>query len=136
MLFYTVSLKNSLKTYVTTIFYNICYDRKLIKTYSACLDSNYCGICVFVQWFFFLVQPAFVDFSTVNSASVHCLRTHKFHFSAIFSLKMGPTILFTHLKIISLQCFSVFSFSFQFSAVSKRTLNQLFFFYKFKSYFL
>ena len=28
-------------------------------------------------------------------------------------LKMGPTVLFTHLKIILLQCFSVFSFSFQ-----------------------
>ena len=54
---------------------------------------------------------------------VYCSRTHKFHFSATFSLKMGLTILFTHLKIISLQCFSVFSFSFQFSAVSKRTLS-------------
>ena len=50
---------------------------------------------------------------SVNSASVHCLRTHKFHFLSIFSLKMGPTSLFTHLKIILLQCFqfSVFSFS-------------------------
>ena len=37
-------------------------------------------------------------------------------------LKMGPTVLFTHLKIILLQYFSVFSFNFQFSAVSKRTL--------------
>ena len=104
MLFYTVSLKNSLKTYVTTIFYNICYDRKLIKTYSACLDSNYCGVCVFVLrfFFYFLVQPAFVYFSTVNSASVYYLQTHKFHFLATFSLKMGHTILFTHLKIILL----------------------------------
>ena len=31
--------------------------------------------------------------------------THKPHFSTIFSLKMGRTILFTHLKIILLQCF-------------------------------
>ena len=38
---------------------------------------------------------------------------HKFHFSAIFSLKMGPTVLFTHLKIILLQYFSVSVFSFQ-----------------------
>ena len=53
----------------------------------------------------------------------YCSRTHKFHFSATFSLKMGPTILFTYLKIILLQYFSVFSFSFQFSAVSKRTLT-------------
>ena len=37
----------------------------------------------------------------------YCSWTHKFHFSATFSLKMGPTVLFTHLKIILLQCFSV-----------------------------
>ena len=54
-----------------------------------------------------------VDFSTMNSAPVYCLRTHKFHFSTTFSLKMSPTVLFTYLKIILLQCFqfSVFSFS-------------------------
>ena len=39
-----------------------------------------------------------------------CLQTYKFHFSATFSLKIGLTVLFTHLKIILLQCFSVFSF--------------------------
>ena len=78
---------------------------------SASLDSNYCGIWVFVLRFslfffsFFFVQPAFVDFFTVNNVSVHCLQIHKFHFSAIFSLKMGLTALFTHLKIILLQCF-------------------------------
>ena len=55
--------------------------------------------------------------------TVHFLRTHKFHFSAIFSLKMSLTVLFTNLKIILLQYFSVFNFSFQFSTVSKRTLN-------------
>ena len=51
--------------------------------------------------------------STMNSVYVHYLRTHKLHFSATFSLKMGPTILFTHLKITLLQYFqfSVFSFS-------------------------
>ena len=63
-------------------------------------------------WLFSLFQHKF-----------YCSRTHKFHFSATFSLKMGLTVLFTHLKIILLQCFLVFSFSFQFSAVSKRTLN-------------
>ena len=38
---------------------------------------------------------------------------------------MGPTVLFTHLEIILLQYFSVFvfSFNFQFSAVSKQTLS-------------
>ena len=52
-----------------------------------------------------------VDFSTVNSASVHCSWTHKFHFSVTFSLQMGPIALFTYLKIILL--FSVFNFQFQ-----------------------
>ena len=36
-----------------------------------------------------------------------------FTFQQLFLLKMGPTILFTHLKIILLQCFqfSVFNFN-------------------------
>ena len=53
------------------------------------------------------------DRSSVNSASLHCLRTHKFHFLSIFSLKMCLTALFIYLKIILLQWFqfSVFSFS-------------------------
>ena len=41
----------------------------------------------------------------VNGTSVHCLRTYKFHFLSIFSLKMGPTTPFTYLKIILLQWF-------------------------------
>ena len=63
----------------------------------------------FIFWF----QPHYLTKSTVNSAPMHCSLTHKFHFSATFSLKMGPTVLFTHLKIILLQYFSIFSFSFQ-----------------------
>ena len=54
---------------------------------------------------------------------MYCLRIHKYHFLSTFLLKIGLTILFTHLKIILLQCFSVFSFSFQFSGVSKWTLK-------------
>ena len=64
----------------------------------------------FLSLFFFLVEK--FDFSInfqPHVGSMHCLQTHKFHFSAIFSLKMGLTVLFTHLKIILLQCFSVFS---------------------------
>ena len=49
---------------------------------------------------------------------IYCLytvyRTHN-HFIQKKILKIGPTVLFTHLKIILLQYFSVFSFSFQFS---------------------
>ena len=104
--------------------------------------------CAFGVWFlrfffFFFFLHAFVRlwllfmYCSMNSSRkvwlfyffsqsvhiVHCSWTHKFHFSATFSLKMGRTVLFTHLKIILLQYFSVFSFSFQFSAVSKRTLR-------------
>ena len=39
------------------------------------------------------------------AVTVHALFRSVYHFSAIFSLKMGPTALFTHLKIILLQCF-------------------------------
>ena len=58
-------------------------------------------------------QPQLLTKPSKNRASVHCSQAHKFHFSAIFSLKMGPTVLFTYLKIILLQCFqfSVFNFS-------------------------
>ena len=44
-------------------------------------------------------------------------------FFSNFFIKNGSQVLFTYLKIILLQYFSIFSFSFQFSAVSKRTLN-------------
>ena len=61
----------------------------------------------------FFPQPQLLTKSSMSSASVHCSRTHKLHFSTIFSLKMGLMALFTHLKIILLQCFqfSIFSFS-------------------------
>ena len=98
------------------------------RVLSVCLDPLNPRLrftsCVFVPLFFFhafwsnavtvhWTVIANVDFSAVNSTSVYCLWTHKFHFSVTFSLKMGPTTLFTHLKIILLQCFqfSVFSFS-------------------------
>ena len=70
-------------------------------------------VCVYVCLFGFFFQAVIVDFSR-EQCTVH--GTHKLHFSVTFSLKIGPTILFTHLKIILLQYF-------QFSAVSKRTLK-------------
>ena len=60
---------------------------------------DYCSCIVHEQ------QPQSLTCETIFSQSVHivyCLRTHKFYFSATFSLKMGPTVLFTHLKIILL----------------------------------
>ena len=59
-----------------------------------CFASAFCSL------FFFLAM--IVDFFCVNSVAVHCYRTHKYHFSATFSLKMGHTVLFTHLKFILL----------------------------------
>ena len=50
-----------------------------------------------------LLSAANVDFSTVNSASIHCLRTHKYQILTIFSLKIGLIALFTHLQIILLR---------------------------------
>ena len=107
--------------------------KKKSNKLSVCLYSTYSRprflLCIFVLFFFFFFFNfhAFLEYcgycslnsnrkcglSVVNSAHVHCSRTHKFHFLSIFSLKMGPTALFTHLKIILLQCFqfSVFSFS-------------------------
>ena len=76
---------------------------------------------VFSQFFFFFFsfQPQWLTRSSVNSAVVHCLRTHKLHFLSTFSLKIGPTVLFTHLKIILLQYFQFSVFSFQFSVSAK-----------------
>ena len=87
-------------------------------------------ICVCIFFFFFHVfwdkfyyygyclctvheqQPQSLTCQTIFSQSVHTVhysRTHKFHFSAIFSLKIGFTVLFTYLKIILRQYFSIFS---------------------------
>ena len=42
-------------------------------------------------------------FNQVFCGQCICSWTHKFHFSATFSLKMSPMVLFTHLKFILLQ---------------------------------
>ena len=79
-----------------------------------CETCGYCSHTVHEQ------QPQSLTFLTFFSQSVHtvhCSWTHKFHFLAIFLLKMGPMILFTYLKIILLKYFLIF--------VSKRTLKQL-----------
>ena len=75
-----------------------------------CVLSTFASMFVCLVFFF---QAVIVDYSH-EQCIIH--GTHKLHFSVTFSLKMGPTILFTHLKIILLQYF-------QFSAVSKRTLK-------------
>ena len=73
------------------------------------LDSDYLKSAFlmlrFLFFFFFFVQPTMVDRSSVTVFLCTVYRSHKLYFLSIFSLKMGPTVLFTHLKIILLQCF-------------------------------
>ena len=57
-------------------------------------------LCFLLLFFYFFSRECWLFEWTV-----HCLQTHKNHFSTTFSLKMGLTILFTYLKIILLQCF-------------------------------
>ena len=80
--------------------------------------SDFLFLSLFFLLFFFFFQPHYLIKSTVNSIFMHCLQTHKFYFLTIFSLKMGPTALFTHLKIILLQCFQFqFSVSIKISSI-------------------
>ena len=72
----------------------------------------------FFFFFLFSLQLLTSQLWIVHPYTVH--RSHQLHFSATFSLKMDPTILFTHLKIISLQCFW-----FQFSVSTKRNCIQM-----------
>ena len=58
--------------------------------------------CYAVFFFFFHFSLHLLTFPRMNSAFVHYLQTYKFYFSVTFSLKMGSTVLFTHLKIILL----------------------------------
>ena len=73
-----------------------------------------CLVCTFSspRFFFYFFRPPIVDF--VNCKQCIYVRSHKLHFLAIFLLKIGLITQFTHLKIISLQCFQ-----FQFSVSAK-----------------
>ena len=67
------------------------------------LTSAFC--LVFSFFFFFWFQPHYLTKSTMNSARMYDSYVPQIPLFSQFSLKMGPTVLFTHLKIISLQCF-------------------------------
>ena len=72
-----------------------------------CTRSNDCGVCVFVLrflllFFFFFFSSWQVNY---NQCIVHYLWVSQITFFSNFLLKMGFTILFTHLKIILLQYF-------------------------------
>ena len=70
-------------------------------------------------FFFFLVQPAIVNFVNYEQCIRALFTIPQITFSATFLLKMGLIALFTHLKIILLQCFQ-----FQFSILAKINLIQ------------
>ena len=119
------TFKNYFATVISAISFqfqqNKSYpNRPLVLVWIHVCVLNPSAFCVFVLFFFFFTRFGktrllFMYCSmnsnrkcwlfSVNSASVHCSQTHKFHFLSIFSLKMGPTVLFTHLKIILLQWF-------------------------------
>ena len=66
-----------------------------------------CLFVVVIVVFFFFFQAVIVDYFREQCTLYTVHGTHKLHFSAIFSLKIGLTILFTHYKLF---CYSIFSF--------------------------
>ena len=90
-------------------------------TYSVCLDPRFpptSAFCIFFFFFFMRFGKTWLLFMycLMNSnrkcwlfcrkqCIMYCSWTHKFYFFATFSLKMGLTVLFTHLKFILLQWF-------------------------------
>ena len=98
---------------------------------SARLDCNDSCVCIsalrFSLLFFFLVQPAIVDFVNYEQCIRALFTIPQIILSATFLLKMGPTILFTHLKIISLQCFQFqFSISAKINSIQTHPLSKIF----------
>ena len=100
---------------VSFAFYPIYYEAVQIHVAFSFLRFPFLFYFIFSTHFppqaatVYALQPQLLTKHSKNCASVYCSRTHKFHFSVTFSLKMGPTVLFTYLKIILLQYFLVFS---------------------------
>ena len=96
------------KYYFTTVFSVFSNNKFNPNTPIVCVWISRVRVHVFsfcIFFFFFFFKPQLLTKSSVNSTFVHCSQTHKLQFSTTFSLKIDPTILFTHLKIILLQCF-------------------------------
>ena len=105
------------------------------------IHTSHCTVPVWIQMivefaflfyiflFLFLFSPQWLTSQLwiVHPCTVH--GSHKLHFSVTFSLKMGLTALFTHLKIISLQCFH-FQFSVSAKISSIQTDPVFFFFFQ------
>ena len=98
---------HTFKNYFTTVF-SVFNKISCIQMDPKCgfgftSTSTFCFFAGF--WFFFFVLATCFDFSTMNSLPCTIHGSHKLHFLATFSLKMGHMVLFTHLNIILLQCF-------------------------------
>ena len=72
---------------------------------AVCIQLNSRLHFLLLRFLFFFFLAAYVGFSSMNSTQMYCSWIHKLYFSSTFSLKMGLTTLFAHLKIILLQCF-------------------------------
>ena len=102
---YTVYVLKILKMGLTILFTHL--NRVRLDSASAFFNSRFLLFFFFfarICWLWETIFTVMNSVYTVHTLYIHCLRIKKI-------LKMDPTILFTHLKIILLQCFqfSVFS---------------------------
>ena len=76
------------------------------ETKRVCVCISFLSFFLFFFFFFFCVlRSAFQLESGLSVGPVHCSRDPQTSLFSSFSLKMGPTTLFTYLKIILLQYF-------------------------------
>ena len=94
----------------------INFDIYFVTVWVALIPASTSPSCVFLffSFFFFWVQLTIVDFVNCEQYIYALFTVPQITFFNIFLLKMGPTVLFTYLKIISLQYFQ-----FQFSVSAK-----------------
>ena len=97
-------------------------------TFSKCLDRNYCvwrfAFCFFFSFSFSHVCSFYRQFycsRTVVILFMHCLwNPQPLYSEKKYILKLGPTVLFIHLKIILLQYFQ-FSVSVKISCIQMKS---------------
>ena len=90
-------------TYLTSTSY--VYVLTLFFFFFPCCCARFLGDNSYCSWTVAIVYWLFNPLLSILWIPWTVHETHKLHFSVTFSLKMGPTTLFTHLKIILLQYF-------------------------------
>ena len=115
---------HTFKNYFATVFSVFSFSNNKFNSnrpYSICLDPLKLRFTfTFLFFFFFFLAhisgakrllfmhylwTVTTTFNQVFRGQCICSWTHKLHFSATFSIKMSPMVLFTHLKFILLQYF-------------------------------